>query len=255
MKTIEHLRREPLFNNSKLSPEAAVKNYISLMHDDEIEGIELFGKVHEAMVNYCKNNKHQRRFITWHLSLRNDELLCKLVTRSPDADSTWFLMFYLMINQLIFVLEGFFTHQDIQTTSEQFYNVLSKDFEEGFSNGVWVSVNGAHMLVDAFRILNYGLEKPTLFPSDEMRRIITEKLIISPNQLTPDRIEVFDQFRSEDKLNASSLFKQVIILDPYQKEPMTPIEALTERMNALENEVKELRSYIASKESSWSSKD
>ena len=111
------------------------------------------------------------------------------------------------------------------------------------------------MLVDAFRILNYGLEKPTLFPSDEMRRIITEKLIISPNQLTPDRIEVFDQFRSEDKLNASSLFKQVIILDPYQKEPMTPIEALTERMNALENEVKELRSYIASKESSWSSKD
>jgi hypothetical protein len=228
-------------NNEKdFSPEEAVRGY-AIQMEDMGNGLDGYKQAQQKMMGYCDANVDKKKFIVWHLAKLEMLIHSKLDLRAHRSHQSWMGLVLMLVNQLIYKLEGHFTAAGVLEHGAELYENAARDYDLDSAPKNGISRNAAVMLVDLFRIVNLGLLSPRIFPNSDTMKAIAEKLLISQVKITPEQTEVLEYFREYDKYIERVKFSSDPILDPYEKAE-DEVTRLRRRVAELEAEVAQLRS-------------
>lgn len=252
--------------SEKIDRFTIVDRYESFIEQDKTGFYGIFA-IHEAMVVECSQRYYQDDVVIWNLSVLLDRLGQKQIDPLDTDVVLFYSLFKLLIQSLIYRMNKNLVYID-QEESEEFYDLLVEDLKK--TDECLSTTLLSIRVIAVFHLgINYGLKTPIFFPSQSVMDLVATNIEVSKATFfkDPRYSKVLHEFRTAEtsklliKTFTLSILTKPDDLAEYEEaqnnpqEPESEIEVLTKRMNALEDEVKQMREYIRSKESSWSSKD
>lgn len=252
--------------NEKIDRFTIVDRYESFIAQDKT-GFYGILAIHEAMVVACSQRYYQDDVVIWELSTLLDRLGQKQIDPLDTDVVLFYSLFKLLVQSLLYRMNKNLVYID-QEESQEFFDLLVEDFKKT-NECSYTTLQDIGVISDFYLAINYGLETPIFFPSQSVMDLVITNIDVSREGFfkDPRYSKVLHDFRTAEtsklliKTFTLSILTKPDDLTEYEEAQNNPqeseseIEVLTKRMNALEDEVKQMREYIRSKESSWSSKD
>ena len=250
----------------KLDRFTIVDRYESFIEQDKT-GFHGIAAIHDVMVEACSQRYYQDDVIIWKLAFLLEKLGEKHIDPLDSDTVLFYKLFKLLVQSLLYNMNKNLVYID-QEESQEFFDLLVEDFKKT-NECSYTTLQDIGVISDFYLVINYGLETPIFFPSQSIMDLVITNIDVSREGFfkDPRYSKVLHDFRTAEtsklliKTFTLSILTKPDDLTEYEEaqnnpqEPESEIEVLTKRVNALEEEVRQMREYIRSKESSWSSKD
>lgn len=250
----------------KLDRFTIVDRYMSFIEQDKT-GFYGIIETHKSMIAECSQRYYQDDVVIWKLTLLLEKLGEKHIDPLDSDTVLFYKLFKLLVQSLLYNMNKNLVYID-QEESQEFFDLLVEDSKK--TNGCsYTTLQDIKVISIFYLAINYGLETPIFFPSQSVMDLVITNIVLKREGFFKDPLysKVLHDFRTAEtsklliKTFTLSILTKPDDLTEYEEaqnnpqEPESEIEVLTKRMIALEDEVKQMREYIRSKESSWSSKD
>lgn len=252
--------------NEKIDRFTIVDRYESFIEQDKT-GFHGIAAIHDVMVEACSQRYYQDDVIIWKLVFLLEKLGEKHIDPLDSDTVLFYKLFKLLVQSLLYNMNKNLVYID-QEESQEFFDLLVEDFKKT-NECSYTTLQDIGVISDFYLVINYGLETPIFFPSQSVMDLVITNIDVSREGFfkDPRYSKVLHDFRTAEtsklliKTFTLSILTKPGDLIEYEEaqdnpqEPESEIEVLTKRVNALEDEVRQMREYIRSKESNWSSKD
>lgn len=252
--------------NEKIDRFTIVDRYESFIAQDKT-GFYGILAIHEAMVVACSQRYYQDDVVIWKLATLLDRLGQKQIDPLDTDVVLFYSLFKLLVQSLLYRMNKNLVYID-QEESEEFFDLLVEDLKKT-DECSYTTLLHIKIIADFHLGINYWLKCPIFFPSQSVMDFVITNIEVGKATFFkgPRYSKVLHEFKTAEtsklltKTSTLSFLSKPADLIEYEEaqdnpqEPESEIEVLTKRVNALEEEVRQMREYIRSKESSWSSKD